>query len=872
MENNNEKSGGMLEFTFDDPQMSGGLVFEAEAPAKSESAPQDGEKENIVGASENKAPLGNEDASENKAIGIDEEFGVPETFKVNEKYNTPIRENERTRIYTTYVPRFTEVSETYRMKNDPRPRPKTSEPPIVAKEEKKTNKVEAVEVADVPKFEMAQESSSNDDTVVVNISEPAIQDLSSEESINVFKFPEEELSPSDRMNIEEENANRKALEELKARQAKRREQEESERRAALEAEALARMEQRNTKLSPEDYQIPDPERTGFVDRHSAFSIDKDYTVPHGIPTDSEKTRKLKVSEYTSAGQRDTFKDRFLDSLVAVKIRIAAVVLIAVLALLFENSSIFGFDSARLLGIEYMPSANAIIDFQFALCAFLLTLPETIRAVKHLIGKTVLCSLAMPLSFIALLVYTLIISSPKYYMDYPLFGFLFVLSALFALLATYLRRKTEFESFKFISVKGEKKIIEHEETRKYARTMLALDGAIDGYRSNTAKTFRTTFVSDFFSNSAKASVNSKNNLILLAAAVGVALVAALVSFFTADIGAICDAAAAFAFVLVFAFPAASYISHSLPYYHAGKEVAGENSAIIGECAYTDTAAVDVIAFEDTEIFGEDDVNLKRFGFYGNEDNMNKCMRQISSLFASIGGPLNLIFSKTLEKRCTPAADPIIEDDGVCGNVDGKIVCAGTAEYMLRRGINIPEDNDRVHMGIGSESMKIMYGAEGGVIFAKFYIRYSFSEEFTSLLPALRDEHIVPLVYTSDPNISNDLFRTLTMGADCMRVMKRKVSSSESEKIYPRISASVVTSGDTVNAIRLVLIARKYKRFSDKLAKAEIIAASSCIGAAALLSVFGLSVPTLVLGAVQLAASGVLWFFSKKRFNIKKDKAN
>lgn len=870
MENKNGEKTDALEFDFDASASTGGLVFETEKQktfvfetASSKNVTESAEAQPAAKAEQEPA------RKESPAEGVQkEEFGVPEAFEVNEKYNTPLRENERTRIYTTYVPRFTGASDSYRMKNDPRPMPHTDEnktayePP-----EPRTERTRAQAVPDC-ELRIEEPSRESENTVVVNVPS-AYSDLNEEESINIFKFSSDAPDESDRQNIEEESANRKALNELKARQAARKEKAEAERLAAEEAERRMREAARNVRLSPDDYDMPEPESTGFVaDGGAARPTDADYDKPHGIPSDSEKARKLKLSEYTSSGQRESFKDKFLDSLVAVKIRIAVLAVLAVFALLFENAEMFGIDALRMLGVEYVPSAAVIIDFQFILCAFLLTMPEVVNAFKQLLKGFVLPELSLILSFVILFAYTAITLSSRS-MGYPVFGLVFVLSSLFAAVSTFLKKKTDFECFKFISVSTEKKIIEHEETRKYARTMLALDGAIDGYKSNIAKTFRTMFVSDFFGNTSKIPGATRNNLIMLIVSVGAACVAALVAYFTAQSNAMLHALSAFTLVSTFAMPSVAFLSHMLPYFHAGKVAASENSAVVGECSYLDASGVDVIAFNDTEIFGEDDVNLKRFGFYGNEDNMNKSMRLICSLFANIGGPLHIIFSKTLEKRCTPATNPVIEDDGVSGNVDGKTVCAGTAEYMHRHGIKIPEDNDKAYSTIGAESMKIMYGAENGVVFAKFYIRYSFSEEFTSLLPALREEHIVPLVYTSDPNVSNELLRTLTMGGDCMRVMKRKNICPSFEKIYPRISAGIVTLGDKVNAIRLVLLARRYKRFYDKLEKAVVIAMASGTAAVALLSFFGLtSVPTLILGAAQLLSCGVLWFFSKRKFEISK----
>ncbi len=871
---NNENKGGAFEFTFDDPAMTGGLVFERETPTVQNASPEKSESSSEAPLEQATPPKNREEKASPstatpKAPEDGEEFGIPETFTVNEKYNTPVRDNERTRIYTTYVPRFTEVSETYRMKNDPRPRPVTPEPKVTVTEEPVQPRVSAKELAELPKPTPVS-SFSDDEVVLINVSEP-MPDTEGEGDVSIFKFEgaEEERDP-DSMNVEEENANRRALNELRARQAERRAREEEERRAAEEAEQRAREAIRNTKLAPEDYEIPDPEKTGFIGSGARRNSDADYDTPHGIPKGDDGAKKFKSSEYTSAGQRDAFKDKFLDSLVAFKIRIAALVLVAIVAISLENSSLFGINIEKILGIDYMPSALAIIDFQLVISALLLTLPETIKAVKALIGGKVVSALVLPLSFVVLFAYTVVIAASKYYIAYPVFGFVFIAEALAVLVASYLQRKTQFENFKFISVKGEKRIVEWEETRRYPRTMLALDGAVDGYKSNMARTFRTTFVSDFFENSGKSTVNSKNNLIMLSVAFGAALVSALVTFFVTEKNPLPAALAVLAVITAFAVPAIAIISRSFAYYYAGNETRSEGSTLIGEAAYSDTASIDVISFEDTEIFGEDDVNLKRFGFYGDEDNMNKSMRLIASLFASVGGPLHTIFSKMLEKRCTPATDPQIEDDGIMANVDGKEVLAGTAEYMLRHGIEIPEDNERAYGGFGAESMKTIYGAEGGVIFAKFYIRYSFSEEFTSLLPALREEHIVPLVYTSDPNISNELLKTLTVGGDCMRVIKRKIPALSLDKAYPRLSATAVTGGDKIDAIKLILTARKYKRFTEKAEKAELIALGVGTSALAILSVTGLvgAVPTLVLGGVKLLSALVLGLVSKKRFNINK----
>ncbi len=856
-----------LEFDFEPVETEGlvfereepaGLVFEAvkcDEPAREEAAPET----SLPPEDENSKP---EMPAEETAESA--EFGIPEAFEVNEKYNKPLPTQERTRIHTTYVPRFTEASENYRMKNDPRPLPP---------KEEKTERVEVKAAVTEKKQEaepkeetapVAEEPHSQPKTVVVSIPAESSDSLDGE-SYSIFKFGSADAT-EDKHTTGEENANRRALEELKARQAERRAREEAERLEREMAEREAARARARVRLSPEDYTMPDPEQSAYVDRRNGGEAD--YDTPHGIPNDSEPPKR-RLSEYKRAGQRDRFKDRFLDLLVSVRIRLCLAVLLSLLLLLVENYSFVGLrPEAWLDWLSSSASAIAIIDLQLTACAVLLASPEICRAIKALAHREVRPELFLVISFAVNLAYTLIKVSSRY-VGMPDFGFIISVGAVLLLLASCIQRKADFENFKFISAEGEKTVVEYEPTRKYPRVMLSLDGAVDGYRSSIAKSFRTTFVSDFFKNSAKKAENTRNNVIMLAVSLLLAACASLISYFAADSRAIERAVSAFAFVCVFSVPAITLISHKLAYRHACRETLASDCTVIGEEAYVGNSRIDVIAFEDTEIFGEDDVNLKRFVFYSSEENTNKFMRLAASLFTAVGGPLCSIFSKTLEKRCTPATDIVIEADGISGKVDGRAVYVGGAEYMLRRGIRIPEDNDRTY-GIGAESMKTMYCAEDGAVFARFLIRYSFSEEFTSLQPLLREEKIVPLIYTSDPNVSADLVRTLTMGVDAVRVMKRGEVNAYAERVYPRLDAASVTKGDPVSAIKLVLISKKYTRFIKRISAAELTLAACGAAAATALCAFGVlaSVPTAVFGLYGALSAAVLCLVSRRKFNISK----
>ncbi len=864
--NNNEKNSQPIEFNFEaetdeiglifKTERTPGLVFESDVPKKVE--------EDAVPSSMQEPDL----SCESESTDESNEFSVPDVFCVNEKYNTPIKSDDRPRIYATYVPRFTGASDNYRMKGDPRPpiAPESKQAQTVVeselpKEDIKEPVLEVTELSEEPQTEKKPE-----ETVVVNVTAPHTRDELDGESFSIFKFASDDRTPEDRMTVNEENANRRALEELKARQAERKAREAATRLAEERERREAAIREANRVLSPDDYTIPDPEMTVFSELE--HTKDSDFDAP-GEHLFSEKTSRIpgKV-ELVSAGQRDSFKDKFLDSLLALRIRLVAIALLALGLLFFENASLVGIDVEELFGIAFIPSAYAIIDFQIAACAILLALPEIIRSVKALFCKIVLPELSLILTFGALFAYTLVLIFASA-VSYPVFGFLASICAFCAVYASYLCRKCDFASFKLVFNQGEKRVLDVSDVREFDRINLSLDGAVDGFRSSIAKTFRTNFVSNFFSHTSKRVEKSKVNLITAIISLFSALLFGFITYFVSDRHPFVNAAAAFTLITVFSTSVIIYLVSKLPYYHAGVKAVSEDCAVIGEGTYIQAAGVNVVAFEDTEIFGVDDVNLKRFAFYGDEEHMTKCTRYVASLFASVGGPLNFIFSKTVEKHCTPATNPKIENDGISGKVDGRTVCVGTAEYMHRYGIQIPEDNDRAY-GLGAESTKTMYGAEGGEVFAKFYVRYSFSEEFTRLLPSLREEGIVPLVYTSDPNISNDLLRTLTMGADCVRVMRRRGVVTSKDKIYPKLSSGAVTlSGDT-GAVKIILISKKYKRFVDSAAKIQLTISSAGAALSAILCLLSpITVPTVVFGAVQLASFAVFGLVSKNKFRVAKN---
>lgn len=769
-------------------------------------------------------------------IQINEEFSMPDVFDVAAKSNTESVLETPSTIRPTYLPKFTEVSDTYRMQNDPRPRPKTdSQPDVIEKDDElKTVELDAttekLEEREVEKIVVISGSVRN--------SEPV------DETLTVLKFS----TPID-------TETQDAAELVFEAPAVENEDVEDE-----ESEAVDLTPEEETPDTPKELTIPDPDSDVRVVDFTSGNA-SDLIEPLGASDSDKRDRNAFHTEFVSPIQRDTIKDRFLDTLMSIKVRLVGAFVLLLVMITMDVLHYSGQNVFESIGLGGVSAARAIIDMQFSVCIFLFTLPEVVGAFKLLIKRRFAPELINLLSLAVIVMNDLAIATNKAE-NYITFGVLFGLQCLATVLAAYNRTESNFISFKLVSRNVTKNILDKRLTRELPRENLALDGVVDEYNSKTARMFSTVFVSNFFKRSAEVCENFANAAMMIGIGAGLALVTGLVSFFI-DGYSVVSGAQSFTMVFIFSYPVFSILAHKLPMKHVARRAAIEESAFVGEASVYDGADIDVFTYEDTEIFGIEDVSIRKVHLYGKAYNTPKAMKQMYALFSVVGGPLDFVFSSALDRKCAPAKDIVIEDNGVSGMMDGHRICAGTEEYMISHGVTIPADDYRTNTST-SDSTKVMYGAEDGEVYVKFFIRYSFSEEFTMLLPELKDKKIVPLIYTRDPNITTDLLKVLTLGEDIIRVMKKYVPRFDEEKTYRRVDSGIVTHGDKDSAINMVLLAKKYSAFQSSIAANELISMIVGVTLAVLLALGNMFLPATILSLWQIVWCAVLYVRSKLTF--------
>lgn len=814
MQDNNSKKSG-LDFSFDTGTTAdSGLVFETEKNARPSASPR------------------KKSAPPPKKIPRDSELHMPEKFgqkTVNVPERAPL-EQPHTGVRHTYVPRFTDVSREYRMKTT------TDESKTVIKAEEKRQKPEIVVVPyePTPHTKEVEEESTVAFENTVNVATSDEIDVG-EAHTTVFKFANpynDEPAPVDQTPDDEPIA--KEPEEVP-------EPEESE---------------------PREYALPVDEL--HMTSHQPAVYTPVTEVQEHVGDISNNKRRAGVSEFTAASQRETFKDKFLDSIMAAKVRLGVSVLLFVIISVIENLWLFGVDIPTIFGIADIPGSMALLDAHFVVALLLLALPEVISSFHKLfIGKaTPELYLSVTALFTVLYEVVTVIDAPDG--KYLLVGMLFGLITLTSIISSLFRRISDFSTFKMISSTAEKKIVDRKLTRSMPEENLAVDGRVEGYKSKIARVYRASFIADFFKRTGKCAENSRAVLMTLAVVFGLSLVSGTVAFFVGGFS-LTFGLMIMSLVMLLGIPTFSLASHKVPFFHASCEALAENSAVIGESSLYDYAGVDVLTFRDTEIFTDEDVTLQRIMLYGKSENLEKAMHQMSAIFAVVGGPLEAMFLDAIDHKAPRARNIKIENDGIIGEVGGCEVRAGTLDYMLRNGVTIPEDNVKEPSSL--LSTKIMYAAENGEVYAKFYIRYTLSEEFTMLLPTLLDDGITPLVYTRDPNVTNELFRNLTAGSDSIRVLKRFSLTDSDDTLYNKVSAGLVTTGDKINVINMLLLSKKYVRFQQRMTITEHSAALVGAALGIVLALTNMAVvPSVLLAVWQIAWCVALFFLSKYTLSV------
>lgn len=628
---------------------------------------------------------------------------------------------------------------------------------------------------------------------------------------------------------------------------------ESELRELIESEITSHAEEKPEKKEEiiKADRIPDPveDVPAPIEKPKALVEDDALSVravkPRVLPTPPTKE------------ERERKKDALVDRLLSLRIRLYAVALFAVFLVFFENAAFASiplfegfFDICGKIGYAY-------IELFCTAALFCLTLPENVRAFRLLLKKKITALAILPVSFVLLLI-TDLCGILFFGGEVPLVGFAYSVDCVLILLAQIICIKEDLSVFVKIMKAGTGWTCETCFTRDHEEVHLAVNGVIDAFRSRYATVTEGYIYEGDLGEEGSTDKAHPAVLYSALACVAVAFIFSVIfgsveKHVTLSVFSVCA-------LMLFILPGAFSLSGALRYRRINRRAKEYDGFFAGYSGTEECAPADVIRVEDKEAFGEMNVTMKKMFLYVGREQVTAVLRQMSSLFASAKGPLGDLFARTADISPKAAILLSMEEDGVCGLVEGKTVRAGSFAYMKRHGFISATQTEE-----GNGETVWMYSTCDDHITAKFALHYALDPKFSDLLPLMREFGTVPLVVTTDPIVTNSLLASLCPDNCVIRVYKPQSHKGAEPEMK---SCGLIGTSGKRSFLHLLALAKKAgaaQRREEKISFGCMIV--GLVAGIVLILTGKTQFLSLWIGLFQILRAVCFFFFGRSAFNKK-----
>jgi len=250
--------------------------------------------------------------------------------------------------------------------------------------------------------------------------------------------------------------------------------------------------------------------------------------------------------------------------------------------------------------------------------------------------------------------------------------------------------------------------------------------------------------------------------------------------------------AFATVSLMSLPVNALIVTALPFFKATSKAMEFQTAFIGEAVCDTYDDVNVISFDDTEVFPPRGVKVSSIKTYEN-NRIDKVILYMARIFDVVKGPLSYVFANSVhnmeENECVAEVKEFFPN-GVRAEVDGKSILVGQAEFMLMNGMTPVEDN--IDETFVNSSGSIIYMAIDGVLSAKFYVKYAINSEFEKMLRSFYDAGVCVGIKTLDPCITTELVTGFLRGSNYpVAVISKSSEGMEMMNVSDKTESSIIS---------------------------------------------------------------------------------
>ncbi len=408
---------------------------------------------------------------------------------------------------------------------------------------------------------------------------------------------------------------------------------------------------------------------------------------------------------------------------------------------------------------------------------------------------------------------------------------------------FMRAKTEFVSFRFIS-SDNKKIALKDLSDSKEETSDGIYNFVPEY-SSILDSRPIGFADGFFERNAKPCSLDKGIGKFMIISLVVAFVSALAYYFFNK--SVFDAFCGFVSVFIVSAQSCTLLSSALPEYIFAQRAARRKCAFVGHDICDEYNNVSVISFKDTEVFDPSKIQVTNIRTYG-DARIDNIIVTMARIFNKIGGPLSEVFKNSI------SGIPVVNDgvkiidvasDGIWLDVDGEKVYLGTATYMHDNNFETPADMADNSFSLNNSA--ILYLACSNKLLAKFYIKYDINPVFENVLRKLYGYGIFARIKTLDPCINNDFIRASLRRPDCLFSVVKARDPEEFDRHEDSLSSGIVSLSNENALIQSFLLVK---------AMEKIVRKNNAIRLAATIVALAVSALMLVAGSFAMSTAVVL----------------
>lgn len=320
--------------------------------------------------------------------------------------------------------------------------------------------------------------------------------------------------------------------------------------------------------------------------------------------------------------------------------------------------------------------------------------------------------------------------------------------------------------------------------------------------------KLSFPTDFIKNSGTNSSDKKLIGILVPAALGASLVAAIAAGIVEK--EVMAAFSAFAGTFCVCSPVLSAVIPAFIAMFANRELNATGTMISCLGAAEEASSANAVVMDSADIFDRSQCTMHGMKDFKNI-RIDDVLLYAAALVIKSGGPLRESFEQVVDGRqdlLPPVKELVYEDKlGIAARIHNQKVLLGNRNLLIHHNIEVPEKE--LEERYSHSGRKVMYLAVAGKIAALFVVSYAVDKNLEPYFKLLESNGIQVLVRTNDVNVTEELIsKSFGLPQETFKILSSvagKLFKRRRDAVCDKLPAKIVHDGTAFSMLRAVAAA-------------------------------------------------------------------